>query len=738
MNILPDLPIYLANPAPFRREREPVSGGVPIPFEEAVTSTDTFALYDDHQQSVPCQFTPLAWWPGKERIKWVLLHFQADVPPESTRTYYLRINPQAPHPQASRRCIAAADPGPNHTWIRVDTGKLKAEFGINQPPALSGTGLQLKTADGLLLPGPAQTLQLDENGPERAVVCIKGQFVDADQNPAGFAYTYRFEFYRGHTFVRLFSTITCTAGGQILKDAAWVVPNPWGEAAVYAGTTDTVPEPEAALSGQEIYVLQDTPDQCVYNSGGTSFIKDQRFQGWIHSPEVSAAVRFFWQMFPKSLEADGGQIRVGLLPEKSRIKDEFPPTSEFSGRYHLAVGESRTHELMLCFHSGDNALDPASLNHIFAGFNQPMIPTAPWQWYAQSGALGDLTARAEAFPEFELLADRSLAMILDRRQSLRLYGDRHFGDDLLSQPDVWNNCEYDYPHVGVLMFLRGSGTGWYHEFALPAARHMLNIDIANAGPTSGMVYPHSAQHNSADPTLGSHAWLQGLLEYHVLSGDYLAREVAENTGRLWCRGILASEELYGTERALTWPLIAMLACYQIFAEPEYLKAAQRLKSRVVSLFNHELGHFEGCMMREHYPPSYWQVFLIGSPVLESLVMYDQMFPDEEVRSVIVAIARRLARINWIEELGVWEYPKPRWAQLSERVHTPKNDRMVSPGVGYAYLYSGDQELWEKAVTAFTNRCDQIDQDGKTMAQSLRFGVRMPALMAKVDAKLTGK
>jgi hypothetical protein len=182
----------------------------------------------------------------------------------------------------------------------------------------------------------------------------------------------------------------------------------------------------------------------------------------------------------------------------------------------------------------------------------------------------------------------------------------------------------------------------------------------------------------------------------------------------------------------------MLACYQIFAEPEYLKAAQRLKSRVVSLFNHELGHFEGCMMREHYPPSYWQVFLIGSPVLESLVMYDQMFPDEEVRSVIVAIARRLARINWIEELGVWEYPKPRWAQLSERFHTPKNDRMVSPGVGYAYLYSGDQELWEKAVTAFTNRCDQIDQDGKTMAQSLRFGVRMPALMAKVDAKLTGK
>ncbi|MDI9419360.1 MAG: hypothetical protein QM399_04270 [Bacillota bacterium] len=731
--MLKQIPISLTNLTEFSRVREPVSAGIPIPFEAAVTTPDLLALSDDQNQPVACQATPLAWWPGKERIKWALLHFQADVPPKSTRTYCLRLKQtQTENPAPSRPDIAAADSKQNCTSVAIDTGKLKAGFAVNQQPSLFGSGLELLTLnDALLAAGPVQVLKLDENGTERAVVCLKGQFVDAKKAPAGYAYTYRIEFYRNHAFVRLFSTITCTGGGAPIKDAAWVIPNTSGKAAIYNSRLEVALESEPDEPEEELSILQDSADQCVYSHNHNSFTKNERFQGWIHSSHVSAAVRFFWQMFPKSLEANGRELRIGLLPQKSPFKDGNG--SEANARhYHLEAGESRTHELIFCFH--EQGSDIKELNKVFLGLHDAMIPTAPWQWYVDSGTLGDLTVRdPQAYPEFEQMVDRSLEMLLGRRKNLKLYGDRDFGDDLLRAPDIWNNCEYDYPHVGMLMFLRGSGDGWYHQFALPAARHMINIDIANAGPTAGMVYPHSPGHNSDDPKLGSHSWLQGLLEYHVFSGDYLAREVAENTARLWCRGIFASEELYGTERALAWPLIAMLACYQVFAEPEYLKAAQKLKDRIVSLFNHELGHFEGCMKRELYPPSYWQVFLIGSPVLESLVMYDQMFPDEAVRSVIVAIAKRLARINWIAELGVWEYPLPSWVKRPARNHTPKNDRMVSPGVGYAYLYSGDRELWEKAVTAFSNRYDQIDQDGKTMTQSLRFGVRMPAVMAKAEA-----
>lgn len=731
------VPVTLTNPTPFPREREPVSTGIPIPFEQAVTTTEALALFDENHQPVACQFTPLAWWPNKERIKWVLLHFQADVPPDSTRTYYLSLMAQTPGAPASSPQIAKAGSGPNPTLLKIDTGKLQTEFAVNQLPSLFETGLQLLTSDDtLLLPGPVQALKLDENGTERAVVCLKGRFHYANQVPADFAYTLRIEFYRDHAFVRVFSTITCTGNSQRIKDASWIIPNPDGEAAVYTDQLEVALKSDSMQSGQELYILQDASDRCIYSHNQSSCAKDERFQGWIHSPKVSAAVRFFWQMYPKSLEAAEQQLRIGLLPQKSRVKDDFGSEAEYVEHYRLAVGESRTHELILYFHN--NEFDLNKLNQAFTGLYQPMLPTAPWQWYINSNTLGDLTVRdPQAYPEFEQMVDQSLAMILDRRQGLKLYGDRNFGDDLLRAPDLWNNCEYDYPHVGVMMFLRGSGTDWYDQFALPAARHMINIDIANAGPTAGMVYPHCPGHNSDDPKLGSHSWLQGLLEYYVISGDYLARDVAENTAKLWCRNILASEELYGTERAMTWPLIAMLACYQIFAEPEYLKAAQKLKNRVVSLFNHELGHFEGSMKRQNYPPSYWQVFLIGSPVLESLVMYEQMFPEEQVRSVIVAIAKRLARINWIAELGVWEYPKPDSIQRPQKYHVPKNDRMVSPGVGYAYLYSGDPELWEKAVTAFTNRYGQLDQDGKTMTQSLRIGVRMPALMAKV-AKLNSQ
>ncbi|HKM17946.1 MAG TPA: hypothetical protein VJ064_06980, partial [Limnochordia bacterium] len=68
--MLKQIPISLTNLTEFSRVREPVSAGIPIPFEAAVTTPDLLALSDDQNQPVACQATPLAWWPGKERIKW--------------------------------------------------------------------------------------------------------------------------------------------------------------------------------------------------------------------------------------------------------------------------------------------------------------------------------------------------------------------------------------------------------------------------------------------------------------------------------------------------------------------------------------------------------------------------------------------------------------------------------------------------------------------------------------------
>jgi len=66
----------------------------------------------------------------------------------------------------------------------------------------------------------------------------------------------------------------------------------------------------------------------------------------------------------------------------------------------------------------------------------------------------------------------------------------------------------------------------------------------------------------------------------------------------------------------------------------------------------------------------------------------------------------------------------------KRVHNAKTDKMVSPAVLYGYLYSGDRELWDKAVSAFRHSEGIASHDGKDLGQSYCFGIRIPALIER--------
>lgn len=728
--------IAVENECDFSREKEPITGGIPIPFEENLVNTDSLVLYDTNNNAIPCQFIPLAWWPGKDKIKWVLLHFQADAPAEDISYYYLELHAKNTVTQVTKPTEIKPIANKDNNVITVDNGIIKTAFHESSNPYLFGIYPRLVTTDDIeLTPGQITDATIDETGPERAVIKLSGPYVDQDNNESSFTYSIRVEFYRNKSYFRLFNTIISLENGAELADASLIISQAKSlkdrsEAAIYN-------QNGKRLKSENIRLLQDSPCDVYISENHNQEERNQRFQGWVTCEKASAAVRFFWQMYPKSMEADNNETRIGLLPKISRVKDSFMPAQQITNCYKFGEGEARTHEIMIYLH--DKNSESKDIWKVFAGFNNPIVPTAPWEWYVNSKTLGDLTVRDyENFPEFEQFVDDSLNMILNRREKLNSYGDRNFGDDQMAAPGLWNNCEYDYPHVGVLQFLRGAGKKWYDCFALPAARHLLNIDFVNAGKNSGLIFPHSAWHNTAAPKLGSHSWLQGILEYFLVSGDYQARDFAKLCGDRWSHNILNDSQIEGTERGVTWPIISMLALYQVFAEPLYMQAARKLRDKVVELFRHDLGHFEGCMKRENYPPAYWQVFLIGSPVLESLIMYDQMTDDEEVRRIIITIAKRLARINWLKELGVWEYTRTEMWKSDKKDHSPKTDRMVSPGVGYAYLYSGDFELWEKALTAFENRYGMLDEEGKTMTQSLRFGVRMPAIITKVNDQTVKK
>lgn len=719
--------IHVANEQNLDRVNEPINVGIPIPEQLNLTSTTRLSLQSADGVNIPCQVTPLAWWSNKS-IKWVLLHFQASVTSQQTAKYDLIIDDK--YQQSEATYIAQV----KDEQIIINTGQLQATLGAKAKfdliVQLLGTqqyaGPRLKLTDGTVLTPGISDISIDENGSEKAVIKFSGNYVDAYEQTSDFEYVLRVEFYRDKAYCRVFNTIISVKESKNIAEVAFVLPDQGHQASIYSSDGSQI------LTNSDvnnISLLHDDHDTYQCHVGQKIDVIEKRFQGWVSGKHVLAGTRFFWQMYPKSIEVEGQEIRLGLLPQISQNKDSFKPCNQVIDHYRFAAGEARTHEIMLSF---GQAIESADQVAIFNSLNEPLIGHVAYEWYTQSGVFGDLSVRDDKkFPQFEQLGDDSLKMILARRENLNIYGDRNFGDDLLGEQGMWNNCEYDYPHVGVLQFVRGADPAWYTEFALPAARHMYNIDYANAGQWAGLVHPHTLWHNSGRPKLGSHSWLQGTIEYFLLSGDYRAKDLAELVGNRWCDDIIAAESLGGTERAITWPLVSMLALYQVTAADKYLQAAQKIRDRVVELFDFELGYFTGCMQRDNYAPSYWQVFLMGSPVLESLIMYYETFNDQEIKAIIIAIAKRLAKENWIEELGEWEYTRTRGIRGH---HTPKNNRMVSPSVAYAALYADDQDLWDKAVTAFNNTYGEVDGQGKEMTQSLRWGVKMPALLAKVENK----
>ena len=76
------------------RTQEPVTSGVPLPRNAAVTNVHSLILMDEQDREVPTQFRVLSRWHGPADdetlpIRWVLIDFQADIPAGGSRSYRL-------------------------------------------------------------------------------------------------------------------------------------------------------------------------------------------------------------------------------------------------------------------------------------------------------------------------------------------------------------------------------------------------------------------------------------------------------------------------------------------------------------------------------------------------------------------------------------------------------------------------------------------------------------------------
>ncbi len=430
------IPVRVLNSSQYERRNAPVTSGIPLARESAITSTDQLVLTNAQGKPVPSQLRVLSRWgsPGGGPIRWVLVDWQADVPPRGSATYYLRAKaPQRRGPDSDQAPAGLSVRG-QADRIVIDTGPLTLVVPkkggylfetLFQGATYRTAGLRVLKGKDLYHSGEAapSAVVLEEEGPLRAVVRVEGTFRSRDGalllggdgraapnpttgNPRAqgkpLEYTIQVIAFKGKPYLKVVATIENNGNGS--WDGAWYPSNDVFFDGLYLDTTVPLLFPATITSGsltaqvrnQQSFVLRqghevaheyDESMNFFYETSIDGQRKTQRgrLPGWLdirnREGGLTLAVRRFWQNYPKSIELADGVVSVGLWPRN----DQDPEVGPYGkGRYFFSGGWHKTHEIMLAFsaapaeRAGD---DPA-------GFLTPLVAQASPQWHVDSKGWG--------------------------------------------------------------------------------------------------------------------------------------------------------------------------------------------------------------------------------------------------------------------------------------------------------------------------------------------------------------
>lgn len=615
-----DVPLTTKETHGFTRRSEHVSVGAPLP-RGAVKDTARLAVLDADGRAVPAQFTQLAAWPDGS-TKWVLVDFAADCTANGTAAYRLA-DSAAPPPAA--RPLKVSDAGGR---VTIETGPMRAVLNRNafdlfesvsldhdRDGAFSDTervliaaGIRVTDARGReysARQGKVKSFEVEARGPVRATVAVKGTLADAG-GEGYLDYTLRLHFYEGSGVVRAFFTLENPANANPLPGNHWVLgragSRTFEDASLRMQLRFDGPAQMSVGDGRE-----DILDRAVLtgkggiyqdSSGGENWFHRNhmnaegkiplRFQGarvfldgvepygrkrpdaWLHVADrrfgVAAAVRHFWQNFPKALSAEpDGWVRVALWPEESAAPHE------------LQGGEIKTHEMAFFFHTGPQGSDRAE-NRVataMGAFHQPLRFTAPPDWYLASGFFGDAVPHEPGrFPLFERYQQAGVASegrnLFSDNEQIDEYGWRNFGDtwakneaDKTGGPHAGRevvshfNLEYDLGYGMLLQSLRTAGSElgrkWW-AFAEAALRHESDIDVyhnttdtISRGVYNGGKFTHSA--HGVEAATSTHRGAPEMTWYGSLRWPW-GQGSAPESGHFNTRGQVAYYLLTGDRRVL--------------------------------------------------------------------------------------------------------------------------------------------------------------------------------------------
>jgi len=688
--------LYFEKISQFDRRAEPVT--VSIPFGPGVLVEPARLVIRDGQKLLPLQARPLAQWEDGS-VKWLLVHFQPDLPGNTDHSLQFAIEPAAatlsPENVVKLKQTEAGvwvDSGPLSFLIPTEGFRPLEQVKLNGQPLWdegSFQGFTFTCDDQAVttLTGPVE-LEIEEAGPLRAVVLISGRHRRAD----------------GHDYLDFRGRVTAYAGKPYVEvEYQFIHKEEAAELSLQSLQLQFKPAadgvPQLAL-GQGFYrTAIEESDQALEMALTTETMLYQANEHYIDSfygdfwvdwrdeqGGLTLSIYQAHQHFPKKLRVDGQGITCSLYPAEA----EPAPVLQ---------GMGKTHRLLLQFHAPDTALTDLSTRSL--QFQLPDRPALSRAWYRENNPW-----REAFFPEqlpgrlityFNKLHD-------GRPAALGMF---HFGD----APDagytdqgrgkgetVWVNNEYDRPHACTL-FYGLTGQRRALDSALVSGRHWLDVDFCHYSPDpllNGGLRMHDRYH-ATGRVIPSHQWVEGFLDYYFLTGRreglIAANSVAENVVRLMAQPQL-SQPGAASVREGGWALRAMVGMWLGTGAEKWQIEARRLVDMFLSWSDQYYG-----LLAPYTSHSMPRVVFMISLTVNSFARYLLIEDDERVKNLIVKTMDDLLA-HCLGPDGIFYYKElPSLRRLAPTPH-------VLEALTYAYRITGQEDYLKVAARQFAALVEQ--------------------------------
>jgi len=669
------------------RAAEPVSGGVPMPMGLVKQPGDVH-LEDAAGKEVPAQFSAINRWGHDGSVCWMLVQARATVPAKGAVKFYLK-----PGKQKVKAEGVTVDENDDRIIVRGGNKSIRID---KHRPRLPQSTLTLTNGEVYTsTASPATEVTVEERGPERVTILVRGRHTFAGDGkstlPYLYGYTVRLRAYAGLPFVRISYALTNShkpvIGMPLVKDARIFIPGPG--------------EIDQTLRGDTWIAAQARGDWGVMT------------------------VRYLKENLPAKLVAEKDAI----------VLKPWGDTEQF-----LDIYSQKTYEIQLT--QVDGKLDKVAGDRISAAFGSYLRFWPDPKWVSDSRAWGDfgyvapcdqatakrITRRFRPFsmkgyverrlkekwsenawrhfgadPEFESGSSSApgggYEPLLKTAHLYLTYvqtGDRRFFDEAEKVSRHWRDRRYihfDKP-MGTT---RWEGSGFYRTHYRAGAKKYAAVQ-----PPRAKVGRHDRAWNYGGgwgPMDTQHFSVDEVVNYYYLTGDRQCLDALRAYGQQAVS--FAHRTMSGkggsVSRAHGWVTRALVSVYEATNDKTFLAAARKAVKYIVEHQDKRIGTISPYDAKETRGRNKGklarQVPFMAAAVGMSLGRFYRHYPEEDVRDAILGMADWLcyddALVNKPQGFSYsWYADRPGGRSSS-------GHRCMST-MGWAYLATGQQRYMDAA------------------------------------------